>query len=204
MYEVLEENILYFPSFISDTSGFISSLNRAGTWEPWRPYGLDDETFTYGTLKSFDSHAYKTSNEAESADALRIINTIKKINLVCGTEYLNYLGASAAEVSRLKKLTLTDKITLAVKKYRDGGMTLGPHPDSESETDRHEFSITFYPNDDYIGGELAFPKSGIKIKPLSGSVIVYPSRYLHESLSATGGEKMVSNYVYLSLEPLWN
>lgn len=204
MYEVVGKDILYFPRFIADNEQFLSSLNKVGSWEDWRPYGLEDEDFTYGTLKSFSTDAYKMSTSEDKSDLLKVVNTIKKINLVCGTEYLKHLQASEVEISRLKKLTLTDKIILAVKKYRDGGNTLGPHPDSGEDTADREFSVTFYPNDDYDGGELVFPESGIKIKPIRGSVVVYPSRYLHESLPATGGEKMVSNYVYLALEPLWN
>lgn len=204
MYEVVGKDILYFPKFIEDSKNFLDSLDSVGSWELWRPYGIDEEEdFTYGTLKSFNSDDYRTSTASDKQHLVKIINTIKKVNLICGTEYLQHLGASAQEISRLKKLTLTDKITLAIKKYRDGGPTLGPHPDSEPDTADREFSITFYPNDDYEGGELAFPEIGLKIKPTSGSVVVYPSRYLHESMSATGGEKMVSNYVYLASEPLW-
>jgi len=39
-------------------------------------------------------------------------------------------------------------------------------------------SLVGYPNDDYEGGELTFPKLDIKIKPKAGDLYIFPSTYL--------------------------
>jgi hypothetical protein len=201
MYKVIAPNVLYFESIIDTSDLFIDALDRAGNWEPWYPGGVEYAEFTYGTLKKFEANL--GNKLSDTKDIRLVVNTLKKVNLICGTEYLKYVGASDKEISRLKKATLTDKIPLGVKKYIDGGPTLGPHPDADPESDESEISITFYPNDDYDGGELRFTELDLQVKPVKGSAFVYPSKYIHESLPATNGEKLVSNYVYLAKEKLW-
>lgn len=39
-------------------------------------------------------------------------------------------------------------------------------------------SLVTYLNDDYEGGELYFPKIGIRVKPKAGDMVVFPSTYL--------------------------
>lgn len=43
-------------------------------------------------------------------------------------------------------------------------------------------SLVFYPNDDYVGGEIEFVNHGIKIKPKKNQLLVFPSdyEYLHK------------------------
>jgi predicted 2-oxoglutarate/Fe(II)-dependent dioxygenase YbiX len=39
-------------------------------------------------------------------------------------------------------------------------------------------SLVAYPNDDYVGGELFFPKIGLRVAPKAGDLYVFPSTYL--------------------------
>lgn len=52
-------------------------------------------------------------------------------------------------------------------------------------------SLVAYPNDDYEGGELYFPKINLKIKPKAGDLYVFPSTYLfsHVAMPVTSGMK---------------
>lgn len=52
-------------------------------------------------------------------------------------------------------------------------------------------SLVGYPNDDYEGGELTFPKLGIKIKPRAGDLYIFPSTYLfsHVAEPVSNGQK---------------
>ena len=52
-------------------------------------------------------------------------------------------------------------------------------------------SLVTYLNDDYEGGELYFPKIGIKIKPEAGDMLVFPSTYLfsHKAEPVISGTK---------------
>lgn len=204
MYEVLSPKVLYFPKFLVDHERFLENVEQTSAWSEWKPSDSDGAKFSYGSLKTFGTQEYRNTSEVANRDSIRhIVNTIKKVNLVCGYEYLKSQNASYLELINLKRSVLLDDITIGIKKYRENGPALGPHPDTDLDNPRDEFSITFYPNDDYEGGELNFPEIGISVKPKAGSVIVYPSKHIHESLPVTRGEKYVTNYVYLAAENLW-
>lgn len=205
MYEVLSPKVLYFPKFLVDHERFLEIVEKTSTWSEWRPSDSSAAEFSYGSLKTFGTQEYKNTLEPYSKGQIKyIVNTIKKVNLACGYEYLKSQNASESELLNLKRSVLLDDITIGIKKYRENGPALGPHPDTDLENPRDEFSITFYPNDNYDGGELNFPEIDLKIKPKAGSVVVYPSKHIHESLPVFSGEKYVTNYVYLAAEKLWN
>lgn len=52
-------------------------------------------------------------------------------------------------------------------------------------------SLVAYPNDDYEGGELYFPKLNLNIKPEAGDLYIFPSTYLfsHVAKPVTSGRK---------------
>lgn len=52
-------------------------------------------------------------------------------------------------------------------------------------------SLVAYPNDDYEGGELSFPKLGITVKPQAGDLYIFPSTYIysHVALPVKSGKK---------------
>jgi hypothetical protein len=60
------------------------------------------------------------------------------------------------------------------------GAELKLHTDGDSEPSV-VFAVIFYLNDDYIAGELYFPKRSLEVKPPAGSVIIFPttSEYKH-------------------------
>jgi Rps23 Pro-64 3,4-dihydroxylase Tpa1-like proline 4-hydroxylase len=61
-------------------------------------------------------------------------------------------------------------------RYDKGGY-LPPHQDQGVST--RVLSVLLYLNDDYEGGEIEFPQSGVKIKPSAGSLIFFPSNFLY-------------------------
>lgn len=54
-----------------------------------------------------------------------------------------------------------------------------------------QVSGMIYLNDDYTGGETAFPRQGVKFKAKAGDLLLFPSNfcYPHESLPVTSGTK---------------
>jgi hypothetical protein len=52
-------------------------------------------------------------------------------------------------------------------------------------------SLVSYPNDDYEGGELYFPKLNLTIKPEAGDIVIFPSTYLfsHRAMPVKSGTK---------------
>jgi hypothetical protein len=49
----------------------------------------------------------------------------------------------------------------------------------DSDSYRCTVSCVGYPNDNYEGGELAFPEFGIKYKPKAGDFVLAPSSYIY-------------------------
>jgi hypothetical protein len=52
-------------------------------------------------------------------------------------------------------------------------------------------SLVSYPNDDYEGGELYFPKLNLTIKPKAGDIVIFPSTFLfsHRAMPVKSGVK---------------
>lgn len=44
-------------------------------------------------------------------------------------------------------------------------------------------SLVGYPNDDYDGGDLVFPKLGIQVKPKAGDLYLFPSTYIYSHIA---------------------
>lgn len=72
--------------------------------------------------------------------------------------------------------------------------SLNPHVDTLSVESNHIASI-YYINDDYSGGEIAFPDHNLKIKPKVNSLIIFPGNenYIHEVLKIINGERYSSS-----------
>lgn len=75
----------------------------------------------------------------------------------------------------LKPIEYTDGITLA--KY-GAGHHFNTHSD-DGDFYRCTLSSVGYPNDDYEGGGLTFPKFNITYKPRAGDLVLFPSSYAY-------------------------
>lgn len=62
----------------------------------------------------------------------------------------------------------------------------------DDHTNHHRrISTTFYINDDYEGGEILFPRFGVKHKPEKNELLVFPSTYVynHSVVPVTNGTR---------------
>jgi hypothetical protein len=71
---------------------------------------------------------------------------------------------------------------------------MGHHFDNHIDDNKafpRTFSISYYLNDDYEGGEIEFPRFGIKIKPEANQAIVFAANYVynHKIYPVTGGTR---------------
>jgi hypothetical protein len=73
-----------------------------------------------------------------------------------------------------------------------GGEQYGFHYDGGTGSKR-SISVLIYLNDDYEGGEIEFPNFNLKIKPKSGTLILFPSNYAYGHIAhpVTSGTKYV-------------
>lgn len=78
------------------------------------------------------------------------------------------------------------------------GSSMSVHSDSETPSGKpaiaggfYQYNITSlsYLTDGYVGGELNFPEFDLTLKPRSGDMLLFPSRYRHRILELKGGAR---------------
>lgn len=192
-YEVLADNVLHFPNLLETPEEYISFCTKEAASfgvpkEAWVAGG-DDSQKIYGEL-----WVLKRAHESEQVRSL--LAKYDKALLTSCEEFMRYLGVDQEAIdATIENLKNNRMPAMTVKRYFEGE-SLGPHPDidpSNTEDVLH-LTISMYYNDDYEGGELGFAANSA-VKPTPGSVIVFPSKYLHESRFVPRGIKYVSNEV---------
>lgn len=173
LYEIVTDQILYFPNALKDPKKVINFLETtesttAGEWLPWFSHG-DEDPYQYGMLKEITPHrAQYENNENIRQLATDIIEEIYAALDSCYLAYYEFRGVNPAIAETYVRSYKKDRPShIAVKKYFDNE-ALGPHPDWEDE-DPVVFTASMYFNDEYLGGELNFPEYGVSIKPLPGA-----------------------------------
>jgi predicted 2-oxoglutarate/Fe(II)-dependent dioxygenase YbiX len=66
-----------------------------------------------------------------------------------------------------------------------------PHQDTGPGFEYRYLSVVCYLNDDFTGGQTAFPGLDYAAQPETGKAIIFPSDYLHCSEPVISGEKFV-------------
>lgn len=191
MYEFhqLAPNIFYFTSSISEPSRLIELIEQSendesidtafvSKWQPWK--SSNDSDTIYGYAKMIDAN-YEKIGKNPSPKELYLVNSIIANMKFCATLYKQYNNVDGDV-----KID-TDS---AIKKY-NVGTEMGPHADQNDGDARLRYSIVAYLNDDYEGGELAFPNQNVVLKPQAGSIVIFPSSepYLHQSKKLISGTK---------------
>jgi hypothetical protein len=192
-YEILAKNALHFPRLLESPESFISFCEDKASAvgikiEPWLSGG-DVDPHHYGDM-------WLLRRSSDSNLVQELLDTYDKAILLACREFLNYLEVDQDLVdATIESLKNNRMPAMTVKRYFEGE-ALGPHPDidpSNTEDVLH-LTVSMYYNDDYVGGDIGLV-GGSATKPTPGSVVVFPSKYLHESTLITSGIKYVSNEV---------
>lgn len=180
------KNCLSYPEelriFIEDVDKDSLSFSKISPWSIWNASNNKDVTF--GFDKQINS-AYETNTGNERLD-----QKIKYIenSFVMAFEFslANYLASHGLDKD-LYELRLD---LIPIRKWTTGSY-MGPHCDTYDGNLDLAFSMIAYLNDDYEGGEIAFPRHDISIKPEPGSLVIFPSQepYLHQVNEITSGER---------------
>lgn len=56
------------------------------------------------------------------------------------------------------------------------------HFDDQDDEKPYRSSTLYYPNEDYVGGEIQFPRFNIEIKPVKDQIIIFPACYAYDHL----------------------
>lgn len=93
-------------------------------------------------------------------------------------DYMNYFG-----------IDLNAHDSYSILKYGIGQKFIN-HIDDHPDFLRR-ISTLYYLNDNYSGGEITFPRFGLKIKPKANEMIIFPSTFVynHSVLSVTEGTR---------------
>ena len=187
--ESLENNILYFTEIFTSPDQIINSLESLNEFSTedspiskWKEWKSSNSDVIYGVLKTSSFSKSFARNIYEEEQILISIYINKVIN-DCAAKY--------KEITGIDPDFLPDHYT--INKYLPG-VYMGPHVDYEGEgrtTLIPSVSMVLYLNDNYEGGEIAFPKQNILIKPKAGSLIIFPSNkpYYHDPKPVIAGTK---------------
>lgn len=195
-YEILKDKIVYFPGVISNHNEIIDaieSLNAKSVsgWENW--YAGAEEEHIYGEIKYMKRHLYSEETDQEVLDKCKfVIESLCDYMADCARQYAEIVGMDKEHLEYAISVLKTNGTVIGINKYNENAH-MGPHVDLNERNSYIQYTIVVYLNDDYEGGELNFPNHDITVKPLAGSIAMYPSGhpYTHESLNITKGRKML-------------
>jgi Rps23 Pro-64 3,4-dihydroxylase Tpa1-like proline 4-hydroxylase len=194
-YIKLEDNIIYFESFIPDCDKLLEIIEETKTnavtdWDLWRAYG-NTSSDPYGEIKKIKrGKLIEVIDNTEKDKSLFIIDTLVNSMILAIKEYGNIFNIDEDKVKYAANILLENETEIGIYKYFEG-QSMGSHVDYNEDNNYLEYTIVIYLNDDYEGGELYFNEFDIKVKPKAGSIMMYPSGfpYLHESLKVKKGRK---------------
>ena len=206
-YEILHENVYYFPGIIKDISNVMSTLEEVNSlsvtpWEVWYANN-DSKENPYGDLKtlSYSKLAEETDPELREKSEYILNSILGAMEEAC-REFMVKHGAPDHEIANMSKEILTGGHVYGIRRYNEN-MDMGPHSDMV-DPNRDTYTVAVYLDDDYEGGELAIVQDGldIVIKNKAGSIVVFPSAYLHESRKLTRGRKTIITHVHMTIQSI--
>lgn len=185
--EILEPNIYYYKNVIKDPFQLIEyieeidkDLHEDSPLSKWKSWNAHQNEYCFGQQKQF---MYNLSNTTSSLyyESMQIHQTIHSAITNSANDYI--VKHDSLDVGVLSPLSIS--------KYFEGKF-MGPHVDAHDDDPAKTISCVLYLNDNYEGGELNFPNHKIMIKPEAGSLVIFPSKYLHESKVIKSGIKYMA------------
>lgn len=200
-YEVLHENVYYFPSAIADIAEVVQAIEDVNSytitpWEVWYANN-DSKENPYGQLKVMTWEGLGLETDlATRTRAEYALNSIVGALESCGSIFIESHGGNNEDLEALHEDLYVKGQVFGVRRY-DEGKDMGPHNDRVLD-DRDTFTIAAYLDSDYEGGQLVVqaPGADIEIELAAGSIVVFPSKYLHESKKLLSGRKTMITHVH--------
>lgn len=207
-YELIGKDVIHFPRLLDNCSELVNFFEATVSfsvpdWTPWMSGGDDHHDIDqYGQIKYIERKDILAEFFPLRERILSEIERHDKAVVDSFVKYLEIIGTSAENIETIKLNVLSHRPpNFTLKKYYVG-KSLGPHPDWGEKTPA-VFTIAVYLSDSYSGGKLNFPELDSSIELTEGSVVVFPSKFLHESTEITSGLKYLTNeIVFLDIELL--
>jgi hypothetical protein len=207
-YEILDLGLVYYknvipdPQFIIDTVNDVDKRFSSGehgdsptevrAWNPWT-YG----SMTFNWQKFFPESKDISSEDYYRNEMISVADILYSSLDKAFWHYSNVLYPFAAKNIKNREESIH------LLKYEPGGH-LPAHQDQGVSS--RVLSSVMYLNDDYVGGEIEFKQSGVKIRPEAGSIIFFPSNflYVHEVYPITSGSRYSMPHWYHNMRQMIN
>ena len=195
-YKILKDQIVYFPGVIENYKEIINAIESLDSkavsgWENW--YAGAEEKHIYGQIKFMKRHLYSEESDLDTLNKCKfVIESLCDYMVDCAEVYSEIFSLPKDHIEYAVSVLKYDGTVIGINKYNENSH-MGPHVDLNDRNSYIQYTIVVYLNDDYEGGELNFPNHDIRIKPVAGSIAMYPSGhpYVHESTNVTKGRKML-------------
>lgn len=202
-HEVLDLGLVYYKNIVPDPQKVIDlaeslsekfrrgdhkdSFTRVGDWEAWKEEFLP-KPFNYKFY--IWRHNEIPENDFYRNELIEIADALYGSLDQAFDHYCSLYPFAAKSVKSEEPLD-------GILKYEahDHGH-LPPHQDLGVSS--RLISTVSYLNDNYIGGEIEFRQSKVKIKPEAGSIVFFPSNflYVHEVMPVTAGTRYAMPHWY--------
>ncbi len=102
---------------------------------------------------------------------------LSEFNLSVSEMLFNIVDPAEKDYLNMYGISFNDHEQYSLLKYGEGQKFIN-HIDDYKEGPRR-ISLVYYINDDYVGGEIKFPRFGITYKPKANDLIIFPSTYVY-------------------------
>lgn len=192
-FEVLDLGLVLYKNVIPEPQSIVDKINSLDArftsmehgdartsvhaWSPWS-YG----EMTFCDKKYLPQPDMVSPEDFYAKEMLEISNALYDSLEVASNHYTNVLYPYAGRNIKGREFNMD------LLRYKPGGH-LPAHQDQGVST--RILSTVSYLNDNYVGGEIEFINSGVKIKPPAGSIVFFPSNflYVHEVHPIESGER---------------
>jgi hypothetical protein len=182
-YEVLDLGLVYYKNIIKDPQKVIDMVNELDDYclknpntsletKPWVRWSDNSS----GTNQFFCWQKFINQPENINKEDLKYNENLYISKTLFGAidKVMDHYSTKLYPFAK-NNLKSREKF-MHLLRYDEGGY-LPPHQDQGVST--RVLSVLIYLNDNYEGGEIEFPQSGIKIRPSAGSLIFFPSNFLY-------------------------
>jgi hypothetical protein len=196
--EVLSNGVTRYNNAIVNPKSIINFLEMVKTnktspiseWKTWETSGENSYVFGKQKVENVD---IKKEGSMEYNPCMSVLSYVKKAITDASNQYK--IENKIDDIGLLAPLSFS--------KY-DIGAEMGSHTDSDPKGKEAykengaaympTISVVAYLNDDYEGGELYFKEFDLTVKPIAGSIVIFPSLppHYHASLPLINGVKYIA------------
>jgi hypothetical protein len=174
--EEIAPGIVLYDNVINDYESIINYIEESVALKiiPWAFAGVKSEATNeiYKKNKTLTiSIPYPLKDKEEMASASKIFQfKMREI-------FFNAFDPIEKDYTEMFGIRVPDHETYAILKY-GVGQNFANHIDDHQLFHRR-VSTVYYLNEDYLGGEINFPRFNISLKPKANQMIIFPSTYVY-------------------------